>query len=278
MRAILLGLAGLALAYGAVLVLAWAFQRRLIYYPVAGVPPVASVLPGADEVSLRTDDGLVLAGWFVPARGAARGTVLVLNGNAGNRAHRAPLARALADRGYAVLLFDYRGFGGNPGSPSEAGLVLDARAARRHLAARPGVDPARVALFGESLGAAVAVASAAEDPPAALVLRSPFTSMEAMGRLHYPFLPVRRLLRDRYPSAERIASVRCPLLVVAGDRDGIVPPEESRALYEAAPSPRKRWLLLRGAAHNDPALLYGTRMMDAVTAFLEETLAGGPGP
>ncbi len=278
MKTLLFGLAGLALAYAAVLVLAWAFQRRMIYYPVAGVPPVASVLPGAEEVALRTDDGLVLGAWFVPARGAARGTVLVLNGNAGNRAHRAPLARALADRGYAVLLFDYRGFGGNPGSPSETGLIRDARAARRHLASRPGVDPGRVALFGESLGAAVAVASAAEDPPAALVLRSPFTSMVAMGRLHFPFLPVRRLLRDRYPSAERIASVRCPLLVVAGDRDGIVPPEESRALYEAAPAVHKRWLLVRGASHNDPALLYGARMLDAVADFLAGALGGGSGP
>ena len=278
MKTVLLGLAGLALAYAAVLALAWAFQRRMIYYPVAGVPPVDAVLPGAEEVTLRTDDGLVLGAWFVPARGPVRATVLVFNGNAGNRAHRAPLARGLADRGYAVLLFDYRGFGGNPGTPSEDGLIRDARAARRHLASRTGVDPARVALFGESLGAAVAVASAAEDPPAALVLRSPFTSMEAMARLHYPFLPVRRLLRDRYPSVERIASVRCPLLVVAGDRDGIVPPEESRALYEAAPSAHKRWLLVRGASHNDPALLYGARMLDAVAAFLGETLGGVAGP
>jgi fermentation-respiration switch protein FrsA (DUF1100 family) len=103
--------------------------------------------------------------------------VLVFNGNGGNRAHRAPLAAALSRSGLAVLLFDYRGYGGNPGAPTEPGLLADARAARAYLASRPGVDPGRLVYLGESLGAAVAVALAVEVPPLALVLRSPFTSL-----------------------------------------------------------------------------------------------------
>src|SRR5919108_309876 len=162
--------------------LLWSQQRRLIYLPAPrGVPPAASVLPGAEEVSFPPADGLRLAGWFVPAagppgRGAGRGrapAVLVCNGNGGNRSLRAPLAAALARAGLAVLLFDYRGYAANPGHPTEAGLAADARAALAFLAARPEVDPARLVYFGESLGAAVALRLAVERPPAALVLRWP---------------------------------------------------------------------------------------------------------
>ncbi len=118
--------------------------------------------------------------------------------------------------------------------------------------------------FGESLGAAVAVELAAAHPPAALVLRSPFTSMTDIGRVHYPLLPVGWLLRDRYPSLERIAGVRSPLLVIAGDGDAIVPIDQSRRLFDAAPAPHKKMVVLPGVDHNDEA------MFDAgpVVAFL----------
>jgi fermentation-respiration switch protein FrsA (DUF1100 family) len=202
--------------------LAWLFQRRLIYLPTPGkVPPAPIVLHAGQDVAFDTADGLRLAGWFVPAAaGQGRATVLVLSGNAGNRAARAPLAAKLSRAGLSVLLVDYRGYGGNPGSPSESGLLADARAARAYLAARGDVDPARLVYFGESLGAAVAVRLALEWPPMALVLRSPFTSLADVGRVHYPFLPVRLLLRDRYASIEQVGGLRCPVLVVAGAGTG----------------------------------------------------------
>ena len=106
-------------------------QRQLIYFPSGVVPPAALVLPTAHEVTVQTEDDLSLGGWFVPAAPPARGqAVLICNGNAGNRAHRAPLAAALSGAGLAVLLFDYRGYGSNPGLPCEQGLRADARAAR----------------------------------------------------------------------------------------------------------------------------------------------------
>jgi fermentation-respiration switch protein FrsA (DUF1100 family) len=194
--------------------------------------------------------------------------VIVFNGNAGNRSFRAPLAAALSQRGFAVLLFDYRGYGGNPGRPSESGLLADARAARNWLESRDGIDPAKVAFFGESLGAAVALALAVERPPAAVVMRSPFTSLVAVGRRHYPFLPVRLLLSDRYPSIERIAKLDAPLLVIAGESDYIVPISQSRELYEAAPPGRKSMLSLPGAGHNDYELLAGARLVDETVDFL----------
>lgn len=268
----LLAAAVLALAAVALVALAWAFQRRLVYLP-HGRPgsPARAGLPGAEEVLLRTDDGLGLGAWFVAADEPSGAAVVVFNGNAGNRSHRAPLAAALADEGLSVLLFDYRGYGGNPGSPSEEGLASDARAARDYLVTRRDVDAGRLVYYGESLGAAVAVSLAVDSPPAALVLRSPFTSLADVARVHYPLLPARRLLWDRYPVAGRIADVHAPTLVVAGARDGIVPPSQSRRVYEAAAGPR-RFLLVR-ADHNDPQLLAGDRVVEETIAFLRGTPA-----
>jgi uncharacterized protein len=261
----------------AALGLLWLFQRRLLYFPSPGpVPPAASVLPGAEDVTFETADGLRLAGWFVPAppgdpadrAGRARPAVLVCNGNGGDRSMRAPLAAALARMGLAVLLFDYRGYGGNPGHPTEEGLAADARAALGYLAGRPEVDPERVIYFGESLGAAVALRLATERPPAALVLRSPFASLAEVGRRHYPVLPVSLLLRDRYDSAALAGRLDAPLLVVAGGRDQIVPAGHSRRLFDAAPQP-KRLVVFDGADHNDDELLAGPRLLAELRTFLD---------
>jgi len=240
----------------------WAQQRRLIYFPSPG--PVPYVV-GARDVVLETEDGIRLGAWYFPA---GRTAVLVCNGNGGDRSMRAPLAAALNRLGYSVLLFDYRGYGGNPGSPTEDGLAADARAARAWLDAQPDVD--RIAYFGESLGAAVAIGLAMQRPPAALVLRSPFTSLSDVAAVHYPWLPARRLLLDRYPSIERIASVSAPLLVIAGDRDDIVPEALSRRLYDAAGEP-KRYVVIRGAGHNDADLLDGPQMLDEVDRWLNQS-------
>jgi fermentation-respiration switch protein FrsA (DUF1100 family) len=268
---------GLVLGVGLVVGLLWYVQRQLIYVPSQVVPPVQTVLPGGQEVAFATADGLQLAGWFLPARAGAAGrptTVLVFNGNAGNRAHRAPLASALARAGLAVLLFDYRGYGGNGGSPSEEGLRADARAARAYLLTRADVDPTRVVYLGESLGAAVALALAVEHPPAALILRSPFASLVEVGQRHYPWLPVRWLLADRYPSIDRIEQVRVPLLVVAGERDRVIPVEQSRRLFERAAEP-KRFVLVPGADHNDPPLNDGPPFIGPAVRFLAEVGIGG---
>ena len=245
-------------------------QRRLIYLPYGQVPEVSVALPGAEDARFETDDGIELRGWFLPAGSPAAGPgVLVANGNAGNRSHRAPLALALARGGISVLLLDYRGYGGNPGTPSEEGLRRDVRAAREYLAHRAEVDPTRIFYFGESLGAAAVVDLAAEHPPAGVVLRSPFTSLAEVGRLHYPWLPVRQLLRDRFDSIGTIPRLKSPVLVVAGERDSIVPLDQSRALYEAAPKP-KRLVVVEGADHNDAELLDGEQLIEAVLRFIAD--------
>lgn len=250
---------------GMLLALVWIFQGRLIYLPDRGpVPPAGEVIEGGRDVRLETSDGLTLNAWFFPA-GASENdiTLLVANGNAGDRSLRAPLAQAVTERGLSVLLFDYRGYGENPGHPSEDGLALDARAAYRFLVEEMGIARERLIYFGESLGAAVVTGLALEHPPGGLVLRSPFTDLAAIGRIHYPFLPVRALLRDRFPLAEQVGRVTVPTTVVYGTRDSIVPPEQSRAVAKVAAGPTTI-VEVRGAHHNDLALLSGPQLIDAI--------------
>jgi uncharacterized protein len=262
-------LAGVVVLVVVVLALAYVFQRKLIYLPSDGpVPPAAQVLPGARDVRLTTDDGLELGAWYVPPTGADLGyTVLVANGNGGDQSHRADLAAVLRAEGFAVLLFDYRGYGGNPGDPSEEGLALDVRAARDHLVRDLRVPPDRLIYFGDSIGGGVVTELAVEHPPAGLLLRSPFTELADTAAEHYPFLPVRMLLRDRYPVVEHIRRIDVPTAVVYGTADAVVPPAQSRAVADAAAGP-VRVVAIAGANHNDPVLLAGSKVVGAVVELV----------
>lgn len=242
--------------------LMWVFQRRLVYLPAGAPPPVAEVLPGAEAVTLSTSDGLRLEAWFVEAGPT---TVLVFPGNAGNRAGRAPLARALADEGLSVLLVEYRGYGGNPGAPSEDGLRRDAAAAAAWAQDRSGGGD--LVYFGESVGSGPATWLATEVPPAALVLRSPIPSLGAVARQHYGPVPD-AFLRDRFDVVDAVARTGAPVLVVVGEDDSIVPPELSRRVHDAAGG-RSELVVVPGADHNDRALLFGERLVSAVVEFAE---------
>jgi uncharacterized protein len=242
--------------------LLWVFQRSLVFLPT-GAPGVGpEVLPGGTAARFRTADGLDLTAWHAPPTGDARDvTVLVLPGNGGSRVDRIPLARALTAAGFAVLLVDYRGYGGNPGSPSEEGLAEDARAAHRHLVDDRGVPAERIVLFGESLGGAVATWLALERPVAGLVLRSPFASLTDVAARVYPVLPVRLLLRDRFPLVERAPGLPGPTVVLASAADELVPAEQSRAVAAAAGA---EYVELEGLGHNAPGLSHGPEVVAAV--------------
>jgi fermentation-respiration switch protein FrsA (DUF1100 family) len=254
----------------AFLVFVWVTQRRMIYFPSTQLPSPGDVgLAQAVPVSFVTADGLRLGAWFVPVSSTApRVTIVVFNGNAGNRAYRAALAATLRRHGLQTLLTDYRGYGGNPGTPSEQGLLADARAAVAYLLGRSDVDRDRIVYFGESLGSGVAVQLAAERPPAALIVRSPFTSLVDIGRYHYPLLPVALLLRDRFSSIDRAPLLQSPTLVIAGSRDSIVPIDYSRRFFDAVTAP-KTLVEIRHADHNDDELLNGGQVIRAIVEFVE---------
>ena len=269
---VLRGLVVVVLLMGAVMGILWAVQRQLIYFPeVTPVPPAGEVIPGARDVTLHTDDGLELGAWFVPAKGARHArtsmAVLVAPGNGGNREGRAGLAEALSDRGLAVLLMDYRGYGGNPGSPTEDGLAADAMAAAEALEAL-GYPPERTIYFGESLGTGVVAALHVRRPPAGMVLRSPFTELAEVGAHHYPFLPVRLLLRDRFRVVEHLSSSDVPVTVIYGDHDTVVPTALSARVADAASALVER-VVISGADHNDP-VMFGPRVADTVARLARE--------
>ena len=253
------------IAVAILLTLLWAGQRSLLYLPLGTVlPPADAGVPDAEALTVRTSDGLALGAWFLQSdREHSLATVIVSNGNAGNRSHRAPLARRLAEAGFQVCLFDYRGYGGNAGSPSEQGLMRDAHTIGAAVARREDVDANRIILFGESLGTGVAVRLAVDLRPMAVVLRSPFTSMADVAAHHYWFLPVGRLLWDRYDSVSRIGALTCPVAIVAGDRDRVVPIALSRRLFDAIRAP-KTFITVAGADHNDVELNAGVEVVDAV--------------
>ncbi len=243
-----------------IVMVVWSLQRQLLYHPGGPPPPVAQVLPLGEEVSFTTADGLELAAWWLPGGPTA---VLLLPGNAGNRAGRISTAQALGDLGLSVLLVDYRGYGGNPGSPTEEGLVADARAAAAWLQKRDTVDD--LVFFGESFGAGVAIAVAAHEPPAVLVLRSPFTSVVDVARAHFGPVP-KAFVRDRFPSEERITEVDVPTLVLATEADEVVPFALSRRVAQAAPD--SEFVTLDARGHNAPAMFDGPQLVAAVERFL----------
>lgn len=221
-------------------------QRSLMYFPDRQrVAPAAAGLPQAAEETLTTADGERVIVWHVTPR-EGQPVVLYFQGNGCRLSLRVPRFAALARDGIGLVALNYRGYGGSSGSPSEDGLIADARAAYAFATAR--YEAKRIVLWGESLGGGVAVALAAERPVGRLVLEAPFTSAADVGARAYPFVPVRWLMKDQFRSDERIARVTAPVLVLHGARDGVVPIALGEWLFEMVPGP-KRFVRYPQAGH-----------------------------
>jgi fermentation-respiration switch protein FrsA (DUF1100 family) len=244
-------------------------ERRFIFFPEGELLATpADVGLEFEDLRFSAADGAQLHGWLVP--GAGESSLLWFHGNAGNVGDRVPLLKELHQQlAVSILILEYRGYGASEGRPSEGGLYLDAEAALGALTARMGVEAGSIVLFGQSLGAAVAVELARRRPPLGLILESAFTSVAEMARHHYPWLPVGGLLRTRFDSLSKISAVQAPLLVIHGDRDEIAPLDMGKALFAAAPG-RKRLLVLRGAGHNDLPIVAGDAYFAALRGFLAD--------
>jgi hypothetical protein len=267
MRALLTGAVALFALYGAFVGMLYAGQRSLLYpRSTARATAAGAGLPGFLDVTVRTADGESIVAWWKPPE-PGRATVLYFHGNGGSLLNRRDRARLLTADGRGFFLVSYRGYSGSTGNPTEQGLREDARAAYAWLAER--VEPRRIVLYGESLGSSVAVHLAAERPVAGVVLDAPFTSATDVARLHYWYAPVDLFLLDRHRSIEAIGGVEAPLLVLHGDRDGIVPIEQGERLFAAAPGP-KRFVRLSGVDHVSTLERGG---LESVRAFLAEVEA-----
>ena len=235
-----------AAAYAFFLLGVTLFQRQLQYRPDRRHTPLARAgLIGGTELRLETSDGERLVAWhFAPK--PDKPVVLYFHGAAGALVKRVPRLRLFIESGFGLLIVSYRGYSGSTGRPSETGLLRDAECAYREACARYGA--ARLVILGVSLGTGVAVALAAKSEGRALVLLAPFLSAMEIAARRFPFLPVRRLMRDPFRSDLAIPAVRMPLLVVHGDKDPIIPIASGRRLYELAKAP-KRFLAVPGGGH-----------------------------
>ena len=250
-------------------------DRYFIYFPDREV----SQDPGDkgikyEDVTLVAADGVRLHGWFVPGPGEI--TWVWFHGNAGNISHRMENLVDLHDRlGLNVFIFDYRGYGRSEGRPSEQGTYLDAEAALAYVKTRPDVDGRKIVLFGRSLGCAIVAEVAISNEVYAVVLESPFTSVQALAKRAYPFLPgIGALVRTRYDTLSKgEASERARHGAPRGPgRDR--PIRHGRELFEAA-KPPKRFYTIAEAGHNDTYLVGGSAYYGALADFLRDPSAAG---
>ena len=265
------------IAYLGLLLLLRLNESRLIYFPGSvrrlTDAPAELQLP-VRHASIRTEDGLRLGSWVIPAGPDSTGYwVLICHGNAGNLsefgrpAHYASL-RAL---GLSLLAFDYRGYGESEGTPSEAGLYRDADAAYQYLRGGLRVPPERIIVFGHSLGSAVAVDLASRVPAAGLILDGALTSVIERGAELYPYIPVRWIGRSRFSSIDKISRVSIPKLFLHARADDVVPLAHGRRLFEAA-LPPKTFVELNGG-HGDAFELDSATYFGSIRRFVEAVRA-----
>ncbi len=257
---------------GALLRCTHVVDRSFIYFPSREIETTpGDVGLDFEDVRFKASDGVVLHGWFV--RGGGSATLVWFHGNGGNISHRVGNIRELVARlGVSIFIFDYRGYGRSEGSPYEEGTYLDADAAIALVRSRDDIDPEKIIYFGRSLGCAVAAEMAIKYPPRALICESGFTSVRAMTKSVYPFLPgLQLLVTTKYDTLDKIARVDAPVMVLHGDRDEIVPFPMSGELFDAAKGP-KRFYTIEGAGHNDTYHVGGPAYFKALQEFVDEVI------
>ena len=253
--------------YTLIATLLFVFQRSFLYLPdTASLDATAAISRfGIEPITLTTSDGLSLRSWWHPGDNFhSRPVVMILHGNAGHAGYRFPKFAALMEAGFNVLFLEYRGYGGNPGNPTESGLKQDTAAAIRYLGDQ-GFSTAQVVLYGESLGSGLAIDQASNKRFAAVVLEAPYTSIADVAQDHYWFLPARWLTRDRFDSLSKIKQINAPLLILHGNKDQVIDPEHGRRMFAAASEP-KTAVFVPGAGHND---LYESDVGATVIDFLQ---------
>jgi fermentation-respiration switch protein FrsA (DUF1100 family) len=263
--------------YAAACAYLWAWQREIIFLPEpTSLRPSAEIGTTYQSVRIPVGTAGFLAAWWLPSAlaEAAPAAMLYLHGNEGNLAREVDRLQALRRLGLPILAIDYRGYGQSSGPPpSEAQLYEDAAAAWNHLTHVIGLEPTQLVIYGHSLGGAVAAELALRQPAAcAIVLESTFTSMADMGRLRYPIFPIDWLLNQRFDTAERVARLLQPIVIVHGTRDDIVPVGMAEQLFVAAREP-KRLLLVHGG-HEDALQNSGQLLHEAITQLVQQCAHG----
>jgi fermentation-respiration switch protein FrsA (DUF1100 family) len=240
-------------------------QREMLYHPGPSRPDPAQIetLPGFEVLTLNTADGLLLNSWYQPPQ-ESMPLIVHFHGNAGDISHRYPKLRPLMDQGYGLLLFDYRGFGGNEGTPDQAGLIADATAAA-HKAQELAGENHPIVFYGESIGTGVAAEAALTFRPEALILETPYSTISDVASHRFPFVPFMSwLVQDNYSVVAPLTQLDLPVLILLGQQDTIVPVRFGIRAADAAKN-GETWVSAKGG-HND---LYQHGAAEAVTRFLQ---------
>jgi len=237
-------------------------QRSLMYFPeTIHTTPAQAGVPEAEEVALTASDGVHITAWYA-APHDGKPIIVYFHGNGGALRYRAGRFKKLIGAGIGLVALEYRGYGGNPGSPTERGLIADGEAAYAFAAAHYPVK--QIVLWGESLGSGVAVAVAAHKPVGRVILEAPFTSAAAVASIRYWYMPVRLLMKDQFHSDRRIGKITAPLLILHGVRDYVVPFAMGERMFQLANKPKHIVRFLDGG-HDD---LDANGALDAVARFL----------
>ena len=260
-------------AYAALSIYVYFMQAGLIYFPNMPGRNLVATPENIDltyqNIEFVTEDNIKLHGWFIP-HSNAKGTVLFFHGNAGNISHRLDSIEIFHQMELNVFIIDYRGYGKSEGKITEKGTYRDAEAAWHYLNHTQGISGKQIIIFGRSLGASIASWLAAKHTPAALIIESGFTSVPAMGQRLYPFLPIRWLTHFKYNTKQYVKNISCPVMVAHSRNDEIIPYDEGREIFEAAPEP-KQFLEMRGG-HNDGFIVSGTSYVNGLKSFIQKYL------
>lgn len=260
-------------AYVALCIYVYYIQSSLIYYPdMPGRNLVATpenIGLAYQDVEIITTDNIKLHGWFIP-HDKVKNTVLFFHGNAGNISHRLESIEIFHRLGLNVFIIDYRGYGQSEGKTTEQGTYQDAEAAWKYLHDAQGISGQQIIIFGRSLGASIAAWLASKHTPAALIIESGFTSVPAMGQRLYPFLPIRWVTHFKYDTRQYVKRISCPVMVAHSKNDEIIPYDEGREIFAAAPE-NKQFLALSGG-HNDGFLVSGSSYVEGLRSFINKAL------
>jgi len=252
--------------YALLVLFLFLFQRSYLYFPSKEKIDVSYFIDsGLKEIELTTSDGLILKSWFKKPSTQNEYTILVFHGNAGHVGHRVEKFKRFITAGYGFLFLEYRGYGGNPGKPTEKGLYNDALSALKFLSTQQ-ISSDKTILYGESLGCGVAARLSSETAFAATVLEAPFTSIADVAQRHYWYLPAKWLVLDRYDILTLIENIKSPLLVIHGVKDNIINIAFGKRVFDAAPQPKEA-LFVPNAGHNN---LFEFNVGEKLLIFLEK--------
>jgi len=240
------------------------FQRKLLYYPnFNGHIKGEGLSHSFENINIKTKDNIILKGWF-HLKDPKKKTILFFHGNAGTLDNRIYKLNFLGNLDVNFLIISWRGYSGSSGKPSEFGLYQDAKSALNWLHLK-GITDDKIVLYGESLGTSVAIEVSQNRDFAGIILEAPFTSMIDIGKKHYPFFPVKLLLKDKYVSKNKIKNIKSPVLVMHGKEDTIVPFYMGKKIYDLANEPKFKYF----TNHDDHMMEFDKNLVDAISEFLK---------